>query len=115
MADRDKRSMLALVVMLLVAGVGAIFNWSWWLEYLLIAPSAVWLIVSGRLVVYRQLDSRSDASDRRVPVVLVVPVLLAAAIQPTRYSGLVVVAAFTVLFIFGRRHESHLSTTFKMP
>jgi len=110
---RAKQSAAALVGMLLVAAAGAILNWSWWLEYALIAPSAVWLIVSGRLVVYRQLGSGS--SDRRVPVVLVVPVLLAAAIQPTRYSGLVVVAAFAVLFAFGRHRESHTPTTITAP
>jgi|ERR1039458_4833577 hypothetical protein len=93
-----KQSTAALVGVLLAAAVGAILNWSWWLEYGLIARSAVWLIASGRLVVYRQLGSRSGSSDRGVPVVLVVPVLLAAAIQPTRYSGLVVGAAFAVLF-----------------
>jgi hypothetical protein len=38
-----------------------------------------------------------------VPVLLVVPVLLAAAIQSTRYSGLVVVLAFAVVYIFSRR------------
>lgn len=99
---RPKQSIAALVGMLLVAAAGAILNWSWWLEYALIAPSAVWLIVSGRLVVYRQLGSRSGSPDRRVPVVLVVPVVLAAAIQPTRFSGLVITAAFTVLLVFGR-------------
>ncbi len=103
----------ALVGMLLVASAGAIVDWSWWLEYALIAPFAVWLIASGRLVVYRQLGSGS--SDRRVPVALVVPVLLAAAIQPTRYSGLVVVAAFAVLFVFGRHRESDTPTTISAP
>jgi hypothetical protein len=102
---RVKQSIAALVGMLLAAVAGAILNWPWWLEYVLIAPSAVWLIVSGRLVVYRQLSSRSGLSDRRVPVVLVVPVLLAAAIVTTRFSGLVVFVAFTVLLIFGRRRE----------
>lgn len=108
-----RQSTAALVGMLLVAAVGAILNWSWWFEYALIAPSAVWLIASGRLVVYRQLGSGSP--DRRVPVVLVVPVLLAAAIQPTRYSGLVVVAAFAVLFAFGRRRESDTPATITAP
>jgi hypothetical protein len=107
------RSVAALVGMLLVAVAGAILNWPWWLEYALIAPWAVWLIVNGRLVVYRQLGS--GLPDRRVPVVLVVPVLLAAAIQPTRYSGLVVVAAFAVLFIFGRYREGHVPTIGKVP
>jgi membrane protein implicated in regulation of membrane protease activity len=92
--------------MLLVAAFGAVLNWPWWLEYVLIAPSAVWLVVSGRLVVYRQLNARSASSDRRVPVVLVVPVLLAAAIQATRYSGLVVVAAFAVVYIFSRHRTA---------
>jgi hypothetical protein len=100
---RAKQSLAALVGMLLVAVVGAIVNWPWWLEYGLIAPLAVWLIVSGRLVVYRQLSSRSGSLDRRVPVVLVVPILLAAAIRPTRYAGLVVAAAFAVVYIFSRR------------
>jgi hypothetical protein len=110
---RARQSAVALVAMLLIAAAGAILSWSWWLEYSLIAPSAVWLIVSGRLVVYRQLGSGS--SDRRVPVVLVVPVLLAATIQPTRYSGLVVVAAFAVLFAFGRHRESHTPSTITAP
>lgn len=103
---RAKQSMVALVGMLLAATIGAILNWPWWLAYGLIAPLAVWLIVSGRLVVYRQLGLRSGSPDRRVPVVLVVPVLLAAAIEPTRYSGLVVVAAFTVVYIFSRRAKT---------
>ena len=89
--------------MWLVATAGAIVNWPWWLEYALIAPWAIWLTVSGRLVVYRQLSSGTP--DRRVPVVLVIPALLAAAIVPTRFSGLVVAAVFTVLFIFGRHRE----------
>ena len=90
-------------ILLLAGAVGATLNWSWWLEYVVIAPSAVWLIVSGRLVVYRQLGSHSGPPDRRVPVLLVVPVLLAAAIQPTRYAGLVAVVAFAVVYAFSRR------------
>jgi membrane protein CcdC involved in cytochrome C biogenesis len=101
--------------MLLVAAVGAIFAWSWLLEYALIVPWAVWLIVSARLVVYRQLGSGSSSSDRRLPVALIVPVLLAAAIQPTRYSGLVVVVAFAVLFIFGRHRDGQISATIETP
>jgi hypothetical protein len=112
---RARQSIAALVGMVLVAAAGAILNWSWWLEYALIAPSAVWLIVSGRLLVYRQLGSRLGSSDRRLPVVLVVPILLAAAIQPTRYSGLVVLAAFVVLFIFGTPREGHMPRTLKAP
>jgi hypothetical protein len=110
-----KASIAALVGMLVVAAAGAILNWSWWLEDALIAPSALWLIVSSRLVVYRQLSSRSGSSDRRVPVVLVVPVLLAAAIRPTQYSGLVAVAAFAVLFIFGRHRDGHLPNAVEIP
>jgi membrane protein implicated in regulation of membrane protease activity len=49
-------ALAALVGMLLVAVVGVILNWPWWLEYALIVPSAVWLIVGARLVVYRQLS-----------------------------------------------------------
>lgn len=101
--DQVKQSIAALMVMSLVAAAGAVLNWSWWLDYALIAPSAIWLIVSGRLVVYRQLSSHSGPPDRRVPVLLVVPVLLAAAIQSTRYSGFVVVLAFAVVYIFSRR------------
>jgi hypothetical protein len=112
---RAKQSIAALVGMLLAATVGAILNWPWWLEYALIAPSAVWLIVGGRLVVYRQLSARSGTSERRVPVVLVVPVLLAAAIEPTRFSGLVISAAFAVLLIFGRRHGGDAPTAIKTP
>lgn len=107
--SKTRQSSASLAGMLLVAAAGAILNWSWWLEYALITPFAVWLIASGRLVVYRQL--RSGSSDRRVPIVLVVPVLLAAAIQPTRWSGLVAVAAFIVLFIFGRHRGDSISTT----
>lgn len=101
--SRARQSIAAFVGMSLAAAVGAILNWPWWLEYSLIAPWAIWLAVSGRLVVYRQLSPGS--LDRRVPVVLVVPILLAAAIRPTRYSGLVVVAAFAVVYIFSRRAE----------
>jgi hypothetical protein len=31
-----------IVGVVVAATVGAIFNWSWWVEYALIAPSAVW-------------------------------------------------------------------------
>lgn len=103
--NRAQQSIAALIGMLLVAAAGAILDWSWSLEYALIAPFAVWLIVSGRLVVYRQL--RPGSSDKRVPAMLILPVLLAAAIQPTRYSGLVVAVAFVVLFIFGRGSKAH--------
>jgi|ERR1700730_369066 len=96
---KAKQSMAALAGMLLVAAVGAILNWPWWLEYALITPLATWLIINSRLVVYRQLNSNSASPDRRVPVVLVVPILFAAAIQPTRFSGLVVVAGFAVIYI----------------
>lgn len=109
----EKQSLAALIGMLLMAAAGAILNWSWWLEYVLIAPFAVWLIVSRRLVVYRQL--RPGSSDRRVPVVLILPVLFAAAIEPTRYSGLVVVVAFAVLFFFGRHREAHVRAAIKTP
>ena len=108
--SRAKQLTVPLVGMLLIAVAGAIFNCSWWLEYVLIAPSAIWLIVSGRLVVYRQLSPSSTSLDRRVPVVLVVPVLLAAAIEPTRFSGLVVAAAFTVLLVFGGRRADASAT-----
>lgn len=101
--SRARQSIAALVGMLLAATAGAILNWPWWLDYALIAPSAALLIVSGRLVVYRQVDSHSVSLDHGVPVVLVVPVLLAAAIRPTRFSGLVVVAAFTVIYTFSTR------------
>lgn len=101
--NQGKQSIAALVLMLLLASVGAVLNWSWWLEYVLIAPLAIWLIASGRLVVYRQLGAHSGPPDRRVPVLLVVPVLLAAAIRPTRYSGLVAVLAFAVVYVFSRR------------
>jgi hypothetical protein len=101
--------------MSIVATAGAIFNWSWWLEYALIVPSAVVLVVSGRFVVYRQVNSRSVPLDRRIPVVLVVPVLLAGAIVPTRFSGFVVVAAFTVVFVFGKRRVDHAPASVKTP
>jgi hypothetical protein len=101
--NQVKQSIAALAVMSLVATTGTVLSWSWWLEYALIAPSAIWLIVSGRLVVYRQLSPHSGSPDRRVPVLLVLPVLLAAAIRPTRYSGLVVVVAFAVVYVFSRR------------
>jgi hypothetical protein len=102
--NRVQQAIVALVMMSLVATVGAILNWSWWLDYLVITPSAIWLIVSGHLVVYRQLPPGS--SDRRVPILLALPVLLAAAIRPTRYSGLVAVVAFVVVYIFSRRAQS---------
>jgi hypothetical protein len=105
------QSIVALAGMWLAAMVGAILNWPWWLEYALIAPLAVWLIVSERLVVYQQVKPGSDSSDRGVPVVLVVLVLFAAAIEPTRFSGLVVTAAFAVLLIFGRRRRNHAPAT----
>jgi hypothetical protein len=113
--SRTKQSIAALVGLLLVAIAGAILNWPWWLDYALMAPFAALCIVSGRLVVYRQLSHGSDSSDRRVPVILVVPVLLAAAIVPTRFSGLLVVVAFTVLLIFGRRRGNHASATVETP
>lgn len=102
---KSKPSIAALLGILFVAAAGAILNWSWWLEYVLIAPLAIWLIIDSRLVVYRQLNSNSDSSDRRVPVVLMVPILFAAAIQPTRLSGLVVVAGFAVLYVFDPRRK----------
>jgi hypothetical protein len=108
--DRAKQSLVALAVMLLAAAVGVILNWSWWLAYAVIAPSAAWLIVSGKLVVYRQLGQRPGPSDRRVPVLLVVPVMLAAAIEPTRYSGLIVVVAFAVVYVFSKRVEHALAS-----
>jgi hypothetical protein len=101
---KAKQPITALVGMLLVVAAGAVLNWPWWLEYALIAPLAIWLIINSRLVVYRQLSSNSDSPDRRVPVVLVVPILFAAAIQPTRFSGLVVVAGFAVLYISSIHH-----------
>lgn len=110
-----KQSIAAFVGMLLVAAAGAILNWPWWLEYALITPLATWVIINSRLLVYRQLNSNATSPDRRVPVVLVVPILLAAAIQPTRFSGLVVVAGFAVLFIFERHREGHIPTTVKAP
>jgi hypothetical protein len=76
---RVQQAIMALVMMSLVAVVGAILNWSWWLDYAAIAPSVIWLIVSGRLVVYRQLPPGS--ADRGVPILLALPVLLAAAIR----------------------------------
>lgn len=88
-----------------IAAAGVILNWPWWLEYALITPLAILLIVSGQLVVYRQLNPNSKSLDRRVPVVLVVPIVVFAAIQATRYAGLIVVTAFAVVFIFSRRAE----------
>lgn len=110
LTDRAIQSLVALVVMLLAAAMGVILNWSWWLEYAVIAPSATWLIVSGRLLVYRQLGRSSDPADRRVPVMLVIPIMLAAAIKPTRYSGLIVVVAFVVVYIFSKRAEHALAS-----
>jgi hypothetical protein len=108
---RAKQAIAALVGMLLVGVVGAILDWPWWLEYALIAPWGAWLIVSGRLVLYRQL--RPGSSDQRVPALLVVPILLAGATRPTRYSGLVVVVAFVVVYIFSRRAEHAASLSKK--
>jgi len=54
---RAKQSMAALVGMLLVAAAGVILNWPWWLDYALITPLAIWLIINSQLVVYRQLNS----------------------------------------------------------
>jgi hypothetical protein len=105
--SRRKHSIAALVGMFLAATIGAILNWSWWLECLLIVPWAGWLIASEHLVVYRQL--RPGSSDRRVPVVLIVPVLFAAAIQTARFSGLVVAVAFVVVCIFSRDHRTSAS------
>jgi len=99
-----RRSIVALVGMLLVAAAGASLNWPLWQQYALMAPLAAWLIISSRLVVYRQL--RPGSSDHRVPVALVLPVLLAAAMQPTRFSGLLALAAFAVLYISSRRRRS---------
>src|SRR5271154_5180887 len=87
---RAKQSIAGLVGVLLIGTVAAVFDWPWWLGYALMAPFAVLCIASGRLVVYRQLSRNSDSTDRRVPVILVVPVVLAAAIVPTRVSSLVV-------------------------
>lgn len=101
---RAKQSRAALVAMSLVAAAGAILSWPWCLQYALMAPLATWLIISSRLVVYRQLSPGSP--DRRVPVVLVIPVLFAAAIRPTRFSGLPIVAAFAVLYISSRRRSN---------
>ncbi len=84
LGGRAMRS-LAMVGMFVAAIVGAALNWAWWLEYAMITPSAILYIASGRLVVYRQLSAGS--SDRRAPVGLVVPVLLAGAIEPTGFSG----------------------------
>jgi hypothetical protein len=85
LGTKATQSIAALAGMLLVAAAGAILNWPWWLEYALITPPAIWLIINSRLVVYRQLNSNAASPDRRVPVVLVVPILFAAAIQPTRF------------------------------
>src|ERR1700731_3690420 len=103
---KAKQSIAALVGMLLVAAVGAVLNWPWWLENTLITPLATGLIINSRLVVYRQLNPNSASPDRRVPVVLVVPILFAAAVQPTRFSGLVVVAGFAVIYISSIRRRN---------
>jgi hypothetical protein len=91
--------------MLVIATAGVILDWPWWLVYALIAPLAILLVVSGQLVVYRQLNPNSKSLDRRVPVGLVVPIVVFAAIQATRYAALIVVAAFAVVLIFSRRAE----------
>jgi hypothetical protein len=103
---KAKQSIVVLVGMLFVAAAGAILNWPWWLEYALITPLAIWLIIDSRLIVYRQLNPNSDSLDRRVPVVLIVPILFAAAIQPTRFSGLVVVAGFAVIYVSSIRRRN---------
>jgi hypothetical protein len=102
------QSRAAIVGMAIAGVVGATFNWPWWLEYVCVAPFALWLIISARLVVYRQL--KPGSSDRRVPVALVTIVMLAAAIRPTRYSGLVVVIAFVVVYIFSRTVQGNAKT-----
>jgi len=101
--EPTKRVILPLGVMVLVGVVGAALDWSWWLAYAVIAPGAVWLVVRARLVVYRQLGGSPGQFDRRVPVVLVTPIALTAALRPTRYSGLIVVAAFAVVYAFSER------------
>jgi hypothetical protein len=108
---RARQAVAALVGMVPPATAGAILNWPWWLDYALIVPSATLLIISGRLVVYRQLMSSAAMADRRVPVALVIPVLLAAAIRSTRFSGLVVAIAFFVVYVFSRHREGGVSTS----
>jgi hypothetical protein len=111
---RAKQPIAGLVGMLLIGAIAAVIDWPWWLGYAFMAPFAVLCIARGRLVVYRQLSQSSDSTDRRVPVILAVPVLLAAAIVPTRISSLVVGAAFVVLFSFGRQRMDR-PTTIKTP
>jgi hypothetical protein len=65
----------------------------------------------GQLGQAHPAGARSDRRSHRAgaldgPVVLVLPVLLAAGIQATGYSGLVVVAAFAVVHIFSRHRTA---------
>lgn len=87
----------ALIMMFLLASLGAVRAWPWWLEYVVLAPPAVWLTVSGHLVMYRQ--RRPGAKDHRLPVPLVGLVMVPAALQPTRFSGLAVAGAFAIVYL----------------
>src|ERR1700733_383120 len=88
---------VAAIIGMVIAGTnGAIVGWPWWLEYAIVAPFAIWLIISARLVVDRQL--KPGSSDRTGPVALVTIIMLAAAMRPTRISGLIVVVGFMVVY-----------------
>lgn len=90
----------ALIVMFLLASLGAFLDWSWWLEYAVLIPSVIWLTVCGHLVVYRQLMPGSK--DRRPPVLLAGLIMVAGALQPTQFSGLAMAGAFAIVYIFSR-------------
>lgn len=100
---RDRRarmSIVAVIVMLVPALVGAALGWPWWIEYLLIAPAAIWCIATGRVF----LEVEREAQVRRMrskmfPIAVAMPIVFAATINRTRWSGLGMVAAFILMLV----------------
>jgi hypothetical protein len=95
---------VALLVMFLLAVFGAVLNWTWWLEYAVLVPPAIWLIISGDLVMYRQL--KPGSKDHRLPVPLVGLIMVPAALQATRFSGMAMFVAFAIVYLFSRHGAS---------
>jgi hypothetical protein len=110
----DGGAALAVAVMLVPATLGAILNWPWWVEYGLILPTVAWCIFTGRLVMYRQA-SHARFERRALPVAGCLPVLAAATVDPSRFSGLWIVLLFAIMLAVSGSRPSKSRTSASLP
>jgi hypothetical protein len=89
---------------LLPAVLGLVMDWSAWVVLVLLTPGVIWYAVTVGMRYYKEAHRANPAlpTASRIPMLVTLPLLIAVAWNPSRYSGILVVVGLIAIDLISR-------------